>query len=1519
MKTFTNCAEKKAKQILNLLQGYTKGIRMTVILVILLMGVSNVWGGNNIAFQSGAFFYFDPYYSTTQTVDKGYIQLAARKYQNSEQDDYGWYTAVTTLTKITNTRLYYTSTFEGPAWTDSGLAFHGWAMISNSTAKGNGSTEYWTGNNSTWYSEFKNYGLNKNSTYLFVATSASKGQSIQPNGTGYLSGGYSALNSTQTIKTAVNGADANSKATITVTSYKLTGNGAISTQQSASISTSAKSTTISAARTATTTLTVGSVATGYKFDGWYTAATGGTQLSTSTTYIYYPTEAKTVYARFSEITYSVQVKSADNNQGTVSPTSVNAGQFTGVTITATPKIGYSFANWTATDGITITNPNSANTTIKATKAGTVTANFEEKPATTIYLEPTGHWNSNKAVFQAHVWQTGKTGVNLDMVGIGDPSHADGDNKSPYRYYKVEVPYGYDKILFFREDPANKKTIWNQTGDLTIPTDNKTLYVITNNTVSPATGEWKEANLVYTITLGESKFGPYGIKYNGQSYFSHKDKDVDINVPYGATITFIEGQPYSDIYTGGIMQSAPTKVPQLDLNQPFTVLSDVTFDDNYVTKVAQVAYLGVPNGCDWDKTTTAANANFTWRFDSNGSFPMTNSNDRATTEPVLAVDNVKYYKFTIPAGCNKFQIQRKQARNDDNNNQNETFSHTCDHEYMVLNTGINCYMLDNGTFNKNTHTGHWCALPASNGDFRVLYVEQEVANGEGSDSWKTVINTTYQHSSDFIRKNVGGTDIVSLHVKRNEELNPEIILQQMKHGVWVDLERHMVMGPLQTDNAGAAMLPGRRNAAGNLIYDDGIEVIKNDGTYPGRVYNFKVQQFQSPATTADTAKLLLGANDLEPYKGNYYIRTDNAVGGWICYNQSKNVMSHSLYSLEHSGYSHYFCKWVELKAGTPNVKFVVANQYGAAISDIIVADDFTDGNGTLEADANVRWMWNEYTNIGSRAYIAGSTEPNFLVAKYAASSTKTFTDKGEWVYEADLTDVKIDDKLTSIAATYAAQVQELLEKSHVDAGGLVMLASAGNDARVSSYTVRIVYDFKINQTICYLIPTGTAVATSIDVIIERINQDEAGQATQVTAAITPANAEGLTVYGLITLTKAHITGPSKSEQEALTYWISFPFDVKIGDITGFGEVGKHWMIKYYDGAERAEKGWFLDTKTFWKFFLDTENVMRANRGYVLTLNKSLLNASNPVYDNTETLRLYFPSMNKITTEINSGYRQDTVHITEHWCNITSPADRTIKDSHWNLIGVPSFANKTIQTTNETVKYFYDYSHKDDKYNTAQNAGDKTFKPMHAYMVQFAGVIDWNSQAFNEAQQQLAAKKNADAEEQYTLRLELQQNGTKADQTFVELQDDATTMFDMNIDLTKMFNAGANIYTIIGDNKTEAAANVLPIANTVIPVGVQIATAGEYTFAMPDGTEGIVVELIDYETNTTTNLMLDEYTVNLAAGTNESRFALSVKPDKTATSLENININSNGVKKYLIDGVLYLQKDGLLYDAQGKLVR
>jgi len=207
-----------------------------------------------------------------------------------------------------------------------------------------------------------------------------------------------------------------------------------------------------------------------------------------------------------------------------------------------------------------------------------------------------------------------------------------------------------------------------------------------------------------------------------------------------------------------------------------------------------------------------------------------------------------------------------------------------------------------------------------------------------------------------------------------------------------------------------------------------------------------------------------------------------------------------------------------------------------------------------------------------------------------------------------------------------------------------------------------------------------------------------------------------------------------------------------------------------------------------------------------------------------------------------------------------------------------------------------------------------------MVQYAGTINWATTWTLSQPQGLAAKRNVDEEKTHSLRLELSQNGTYNDQTLVTLQEEgATEAFDMNLDLSKMMNAGNNIYTLAGEELIQVAGNALPIANTTIPVGVQIAKAGEYTFAMPDGTAGITVELIDYETNTTTNLLLSEYNVSLPAGTFENRFALIVKPNKVATDMETIDDETNGVKKYIIDGQLFLQKDGMLYDAQGHIVR
>ena len=402
MKTFTTYAEKKAKQFFNLLQGYTKGIRIIAVLTLLLtMGVGQVWGASYPLTVNYPYVYLD---NSILGWDGCNVVVGHDSYS------YGYL-----MTQIPNTKLFYK---EIPAnWGDAkGIVFikgtSQWGEWKNQSLwdRTNGQTR--TGYQ--WDNQYESMDYHK--TYLCTST-GSNDLIIS-----YQSSGYSALNSQQTIKSAVNGADDNSKATINITSYKMTGNGQV-TEQTATLGTGAKDTYVSAARTATTTLTVGAVATGYQFDGWYAAKTGGTALSTSTTYTYYPTAATTVYARFSTIKYTVTYGVHSSGNGTlaakVGSTSISSGDNVNygskVVFTATPSTGYEIEGWYSnTDCTTSLNNGTDKTyTIESlTAEATVYVKFKRKQHTVNF----GVHSSGNGTLTAKV---GNTSINFgDKVNYG---------------------------------------------------------------------------------------------------------------------------------------------------------------------------------------------------------------------------------------------------------------------------------------------------------------------------------------------------------------------------------------------------------------------------------------------------------------------------------------------------------------------------------------------------------------------------------------------------------------------------------------------------------------------------------------------------------------------------------------------------------------------------------------------------------------------------------------------------------------------------------------------------------------------------------------------------------------------------------------------------------------------------------------------------------------------------------------------------------------------------------------------
>ena len=1054
------------------------------------------------------------------------------------------------------------------------------------------------------------------------------------------------------------------------------------------------------------------------------------------------------------------------------------------------------------------------------------------------------------------------------------------------------------------------------------------------------GQWEPAPKC-TVTLGFCEFGTYAIEYNGQKYFAQQPKqNVTIPVAFGEKIKILEGQPASNAYSGGTILDALDPDPEfraLAINEEIIVKKDFTVDDNFVTKGEHVVYLGVPTSLsDWEASNISNQqadeyAYYIWRQNRLGWINMEDEYDKSC-EYLYEDNGIRYYKFRIKAGCYAFQFQRKK---NNRNSDNGTFAQSQTLFFQIPLDNVNCYTLRDEKSDDTHYLGSWGILPPRPGDYRLLYAEKKLikTHEEGeSEDWETAFRTIDSHPSDVIRKRTDlntGKDTVSLHIytQRAYDTIPMVILQQYQTvnstNQWVDIEAHTVL-PLKA-HGNMGMLPSRKKAYGELpFYSDGIDAIKDDLVDKGSgVWNFIVEQAKDENTKNMTTTLHLDKDKLKRYEGTYYIRTTNTLGGWINYYNEDNHMKISSYSKQYRGFSHYYCKWVDITKHSEDVRFVVANDYGSAISKELIADTYSNSNGEITENANIRWSWNIVNNKVSRAYIQGTWNTNSvrldnIVAKYkthqsASDSRELLDDTGDWIYSKDIKNVQVGSQLVSLTAQYPSGGDTQIFAEDMD----MLIGEIEHNQ--NKYVVRILYDFKIDKTMVTLVPDEKNADIAIDVLIERIDQ---GEATQVRSnitnnykTITNANGEtetGATVYAMMTFNKAQLIDPDLSDQRRFTYWISFPFDVNIADVFGFSEYGKQWRIRTYNSRSRAENG-YNGTQTYWEYIdINQTPVLEANKGYILVLNAKLRNPDHSAYTNRSSLSLYFPSANLINN-------LDTACIETPVVVPRNEGQAPSKDWNWNMIGVPSYANKDRTISQDHLYYFFEYNYDTDSYEVCWAGKEQTFKSMFAYMVQFAGTIDWTNFKVNSGQfpEQLAAKKDASAEINHVMRLELLRNNQREDKTYIQLteNENATEQFDMNFDLTKMANAKANLYSLIGNH--QLAANVLPMEATTVPLGVIIKTAGEYTFSMPDGTAGITAELIDYQTNTRTNLLLDNYTVTLPAGTNNSRFALSLQPDKTVTSVDNIGNEATGdkVKKYLIDGKLYLQKDGVLYDAQG----
>lgn len=740
----------------------------------------------------------------------------------------------------------------------------------------------------------------------------------------------------------------------------------------------------------------------------------------------------------------------------------------------------------------------------------------------------------------------------------------------------------------------------------------------------------------------------------------------------------------------------------------------------------------------------------------------------------------------------------------------------------------------------------------------------------------------------------------------------------------------------------------------------------------------------------------GLSDVASYTGDFYIRTDGAEGGWNNYTKESHKFT---YFTPYDGalYDYYWVQNIGKDGNKLSIKACIGNGINENLANMIEASSYTDEYGDITPDSgtgvNLRFGYNPETNYFERSILRGSTagSSNFLnivgnnifddddCTKELNESNYTahpewskFGDISNWVYEKNVY-VKIDGSHQYANALLKSKAfndniiyqlgytRDPITGAETHTPAQRDILSIGTTNR--TYNIRIIYDFKTNRIVSAWSPIGdvtydSEININADVLFVR---HEGQSVAQVNLSNDAAKVSSLkSAYFVM-----EIDGSSDKASESI-YWFSVPFDCEISSIFGVegyvtldgngNPTAGTWGIQEYDGKSRAEKGWYAETATFWRWMRKNETLKKGH-GYILVFDRSDANdkglwkaisreepcegTGDGCVDGKKTvtttvLRLYFPSSESGWQMTRSGEEQWVEY--ENWT--CEKKDRKAQDSNWRLLGTDSYSNIKIDAAKQFERtekdsvldiapyfvYVYDSSKPAYKRYAPISSIGMDFKSFNCYMVQFSGRINWNQ--YTQSIPEPVAARRIVSENEITnaqMTLSLKKGDATEDNTYIYMDARATTDFDNQMDLTKIVDNRANqVYSVV--NGVEYAGNTLPVESQTIPLTVNINASGTYTFSMPDGTSGVSATLIDAQGGSRTDLSMWDYTVDLNKGTFAGRFFIEIDIRKTPTQIDVTNPdmldeNGNPIKtvKFLHEDQLYIQRGQHIYDATGKVVK
>lgn len=362
-----------------------------------------------------------------------------------------------------------------------------------------------------------------------------------------------------------------------------------------------------------------------------------------------------------------------------------------------------------------------------------------------------------------------------------------------------------------------------------------------------------------------------------------------------------------------------------------------------------------------------------------------------------------------------------------------------------------------------------------------------------------------------------------------------------------------------------------------------------------------------------------------------------------------------------------------------------------------------------------------------------------------------------------------------------------------------------------------------------------------------------------------------------------------------YMISAPFNVSVAEgvytTNGTQVPASKYAVWTFDAELYATCG------TAWRRHSGT---MQAGRAYLIGFDDDV-DLGNP-----STIRLKWQKESNTMTVPGTLTTQATT-------------DGGLGHNNWNALGNPTLRHISLTTNAPThISVFDNANHNFNPEKTSYATGSFGFVVGTPLFIQ-QGTSEIT---LEDANGTLRAPARSGSAAEYSFCVKIKKQGVQRsdNRIYVQASEQALPTFEMGKDLASL-NSSSNCSALLWTNAygQRLAAQDAPLVNNqaIYDLGLYAPAAGTYSLSA-EAIEGADL-YVTYEGAIVWNLSLGDYEMDLVRGTTTGYgLLLVVQPNQMPTGVENGELlnGENGVQKILLNGQLYILRDGHLYDAVGK---